>query len=132
MPAPLIKATDKAIHQYQLTLREFRDASIDYESATRHAFQTLLTDTARRRHWQLVPELPIKLSSGRTIEPDGTIRDEFTIHRGYWEAKDTRDDLEIEIKKKIANGYPESNILFEDTRRAILIQNNVRAFGLPI
>ena len=28
------------------------------------------------------------------------------LPRGYWEAKDTQDDLETEIRKKKAKGYP--------------------------
>ena len=44
-------------------------------------------------------------TNGHQIRPDGTFRDEFTIERGYWEAKDTDDDLEAEIKKKIKRGY---------------------------
>lgn len=55
--------------------------------------------------------------------PDGTFRDDFYIERGHWEAKGTDDDLEAEIKKKIARGYPLTNIIFEDTRAARLYQN---------
>jgi len=60
------------------------------------------------------------------IRPDGTFRDDFYIERGYWEAKDTHDDLETEIKKKTARGYPLTNPIFEDTRTAVLYQNNRR------
>jgi type I restriction-modification system DNA methylase subunit len=62
-------------------------------------------------------------SSLHRIRPDGTFRDEFYIERGYWEAKDTADDLETEIKKKTAKGYPLTNTIFEDTRVAVLFQN---------
>ena len=30
--------------------------------------------------------------------------------RGHWEAKDSKDDLDDEIAKKIARGYPTNNI----------------------
>jgi len=43
--------------------------------------------------------------------------------RGHWEAKDTSDDLDVEIAKKIKKGYPLGNIIFEDTRIAVLLQN---------
>ena len=46
-----------------------------------------------------------------------TLRDIFT-RRGFWEAKDTDDDLDAEISKKIAKGYPLVNTIFEDTQRA--------------
>jgi predicted helicase len=42
---------------------------------------------------------------------------------GYWEAKDERDDLDAEIELKIRRGYPQDNIIFEDSREAVLIQN---------
>ena len=63
-----------------------------------------LGHTGRKVGWTLIPELPLD-AGGRQIRPDGTFRDEFTIERGYWEAKDTDDDLEAEIKKKIKRGY---------------------------
>ena len=62
------------------------------------------------------------MASG-SIRPDGTFRDEYFLNRGYWEAKDTNDNLETEIQKKIAKGYPLTNIIFEDTQRAYLYQN---------
>jgi predicted helicase len=70
--------------------------------------------------WTLVPKQTMKVG-GRTISPDGTLRDDF-LRRGYWEAKDTHDNLDAEIQKKIAKGYPLSNIIFEDTRQAVLYQ----------
>ena len=43
---------------------------------------------------------------------------------GLWEAKDTDDDLDKEIKTKFKAGYPRDNILFQEPRRAILYQNS--------
>lgn len=68
--------------------------------------------------WTLIPEL-----SKGPIRPDGTFRDDYYLERGYWEAKDTKDNLETEIKKKVAKGYPLTNTIFEDTRQAYLYQN---------
>ena len=59
----------------------------------------------------------------RVIRPDGTLFDHNGLPRGYWEAKDTHDKLEAEIARKIERGYPLSNTIFEDTRRAILYQD---------
>jgi hypothetical protein len=42
---------------------------------------------------------------------------------GYWEAKDTDDDLDDEIEKKFRKGYPQDNIIFDDSHDAVLIQN---------
>lgn len=55
--------------------------------------------------------------------PDGTLRDAYNLHRGFWEAKDGKNDLNVQIQSKIAKGYPLTNIIFEDTRRAVLFQN---------
>jgi hypothetical protein len=42
---------------------------------------------------------------------------------GIWEAKDTADDLAVEVKKKFEAGYPRDNILFQSPERAILWQH---------
>jgi predicted helicase len=41
---------------------------------------------------------------------------------GYWEAKDSKDDLDEEIQKKFRAGYPKTNIIFEDSTEAVLFQ----------
>jgi hypothetical protein len=41
---------------------------------------------------------------------------------GYWESKVQDDNLDKEIQKKFAKGYPNDNILFEDSQTAVLIQ----------
>jgi hypothetical protein len=46
---------------------------------------------------------------------------------GYWEAKDTNDVLDEEIRKKTAAGYPRDNIIYEDTDSAVL--GALGAFG---
>lgn len=91
---------------------------VKHEGALRSAFQNLLTEVGKSIGWALIPELP-----GASIRPDGTFRDAYYLERGYWEAKDTQDKLEAEIQKKIAKGYPLTNTIFEDTRKAYLYQN---------
>jgi len=59
---------------------------------------------------------------GSTVYPDGTLKDALRQDWGYWESKDLYDDLNAEIQDKFAKGYPQNNILFEDTRTAILYQ----------
>ena len=46
--------------------------------------------------------------------------------RGYWEAKDSHDDLDAEIRVKFNRGYPRDNIIFEDSQTAVLVQNRQR------
>lgn len=84
-----------------------------HEGAVSTAFENLLTVLSKQRHWVFIPLLAVV---GKRIVPDGTIRDQNGLPRAYWEAKDTNDVLDVEIAKKIAKGYPLSNIIFEDTR----------------
>lgn len=46
---------------------------------------------------------------------------------GYWEAKDSRDDLDREIAGKRDKGYPDDNIIYEDTVTAVLRQDGREA-----
>jgi hypothetical protein len=113
----------KSIANYLETRRLFASRFIENESSVRHAFLTLLDQTARQHRWTLIPEHPRKAFGGRIIRPDATLQDEYTIERGFYEAKDVHDDLEIEIRKKLQSGYPDSNTIFEDNGRAVLYQN---------
>src|SRR6266849_5681016 len=110
----------RAIDHYYLELSAYHTHKVTHETAVRSAFQNLLAAFAQSANWVLIPEQT--LVNGK--RPDGTLRDSFNLPRGYWEAKDTRDDLSTEIRKKISAGYPISNTIFEDTRRAILYQNS--------
>src|SRR5947209_13471162 len=110
----------RAIDHYYLELTAYHEKKVTHETAVRSAFQNLLAAFAQSANWVLIPEQT--LANGK--RPDGTLRDSFNLPRGYWESKDEHDDLEIEIRKKISLGYPTSNTIFEDTRRAVLYQNN--------
>jgi hypothetical protein len=59
---------------------------------------------------------------GRTVHPDGTLKDALRQDWGYWESKDERDTLEDEIRVRFSKGDPDFTILFEDTHTAVLIQ----------
>ena len=93
----------------------------DSELNIRPAFQNCLDAYCRdhREKLLLVPEL--KTSAG--VFPDGTVKDTLRMPRGYWEAKDTHDDLDVEIQRKFNGGYPRDNIVFEDSETAVLFQN---------
>ena len=60
------------------------------------------------------------------LRVDGALVDEFNLPHGFWEAKDSGDDLEKEIKAKFALGYPRRNILFQSPERGVLYQNGIR------
>jgi Type ISP restriction-modification enzyme, coupler domain/N-6 DNA Methylase len=128
MPAvATIKPTHKAIQTYYAALLEYGGQHVSHETALRSAFQNVLAETSHPRGWTLIPELSLKVG-GKTVRPDGTLRDEYYLPRGYWEAKDTADDLDDEIRKKAAKGYPLINTIFEDTRQAVLYQDGREAF----
>ena len=110
--------------------REYLQQLIDYggsdnELNIRPAFQNCLDAYCRdhREKLMLVPEL--KTSGG--VVPDGTVKDTLRMARGFWEAKDTHDDLDTEIQKKFNGGYPRDNIVFEDSQTAVLIQDRQEA-----
>ncbi|MGH8461785.1 MAG: N-6 DNA methylase [Stenotrophobium sp.] len=92
------------------------------EDSIRKAFARLLDDSARPHDLRLIEELEVVTAKGTKVYPDGTLKDALRLTHGYWEAKDEYDDLDEEIEKKRAKGYPTDNILFEDSRIAVLIQ----------
>ena len=114
------------IDRYRAHLQELtRFSGSANELVIRPAFQNCLAAYCRdhRENLALVPEL--RAAAG--VTPDGTVKDTLRMARGYWEAKDSADDLDAEIRRKFARGYPRDNILFEDSRRAVLIQNGEEA-----
>ncbi len=117
-------ALKTAINTYYKELKEYEGINVDYELAVRSAFQNLLANTARNVNWTLIPEQTIE----GNIRPDGVLRDHFNLKRGFWEAKGPKSDLEKEIKKKKADGYPLTNTIFENTKQAILYQNKQPVF----
>ncbi|MEH2457131.1 type ISP restriction/modification enzyme [Nostoc sp.] len=92
------------------------------ETSIRVAFQNLVNEYCKPREFRLIPELDYKTPSGKLVYPDGTVKDALRLDWGYWESKDEYDNLDQEIEKKLIKGYPDSNILFEDSKTAVLIQ----------
>ena len=126
MPELRLKPTHAGVRQYYEVLNRLGQLNIDYEYAVRSAFQDLLSSCARRFQWTLVPEFSIDRPKQHPIRVDGALLDAFRLRRGIWEAKDSRDDLDKEIKAKFSIGYPKDNIIFQAPERAILYQNGVR------
>jgi hypothetical protein len=115
-PALSLKPTHAAVRAYYDTLADYAARGVTHEGATETAFSGLLADTAKAVGWTFTPKDRLKVGGG-TIFPDGTLRDAYGLRRGFWKAKDTDDDLDAEIQKKIDKKYPLTNIIFEDTRR---------------
>ena len=123
-----IHKQDKALAAYYKEMRQLREQGITHEGGTRHAFSGLLRTLGKRRNLRLHEEYGRKAKdTGRSIRVDGALVDEFSRPFGYWEAKDSQDDLHVEIRKKLANGYPSNNIIIEDTREAVLFQDGMEA-----
>src|SRR6266849_4234289 len=118
--------SDPIVKAYIRDLQYLKDQLVVHELGLKGPFQNLLDKAAKRRGWTLVPELST-YSGGRRVVPDGTVRDEFRLARGWWEAKDTSDQLAAEIQKKLKAGYPSRNTIFEDTRVAVLYQDRSEA-----
>ncbi len=121
-PAPHIEPGDPIIKTYLQDLQHLKSQHVAHELGLKGPFQTLLDKAAKKRGWTLVPELST-YSGGKRVVPDGTVRDEFRLARGWWEAKDTADNLAAEIQKKLRAGYPARNTIFEDTQTAVLFQD---------
>ncbi|BAY85289.1 adenine specific DNA methyltransferase [Calothrix parasitica NIES-267] len=102
------------------------------ETSIRVAFQNLLNEYCKPREFLLIPELDYKTPQGKIVYPDGTIKDALRLDWGYWESKDKYDNLDQEIEKKLIKGYPDSNILFEDSQTAVLIQGGNESMRVPI
>jgi len=56
----------------------------------------------------------------------------FGLDIGLWESKDESDSLDDEINAKREKGYPFTNILFEDSQTAVLIQHGEEVMRTPI
>jgi hypothetical protein len=95
------------------------------EEVIREAFKALLRDWARDRTLFLQVEYALQGPQKNTIKLDGAVLHELRVPLGYWEAKDPGDILDREIEKKLRKGYPQDNILFEDSATAVLIQNRI-------
>ncbi len=113
-----IAPTHKAFDTYEAALATYQAHDAPQEGTVRFAFQTLL-NTFVPTGWALLGEQTLPNGA----RPDAVLRDDLHITRGYWEAKDSGDDLDEEIRKKIQRGYPLTNTIFEDTRRAVLYQD---------
>ena len=130
-PRGLISPTHRTIRKYYEDLHALQGQRVLNEMSLRPPFQSLLADTGKLHGWTLIAELSGKTSTGR-VQPDGTLRDSNSLPRGYWEAKDTKDDLDAEIKRKTARGYKLSNTIFEDTQTGVLYQNKQEVLRVPL
>ncbi|WP_421998650.1 type ISP restriction/modification enzyme [Roseovarius confluentis] len=102
-------------------LKKFSGTST--EQVVREAFKDLMKNWAKANDLIFIPELLYATKLNTSVYPDGTILHDVRVPLGYWEAKDTDDDIDHEIEKKQRKGYPQDNIIYENSDIAVLIQN---------
>ena len=132
MPHLNIKPIHKPIKQYYAELQEYDSIGAAHEGAVRTAFQNLLQHYCRQADLILVCEKTHYTPEKRRITPDGEVVDTFGLPYGYWEAKDTQDDLYVEADKKFAAGYPSKNIVVQSPTHALLYQHGQLQLDLDI
>ena len=79
------------------------------EQVIREAFKDLLKSWAKQAGLVFAAEYDYQTKFKTTVRPDGTVLHDIRVPLGYWEAKDTKDDLDEEIAKKTAKGYLSDN-----------------------
>lgn len=128
-----LKPNHKAIRSFFQELATLRQAQAHHEGAVAPAFAALLRACANQvPGWKLVEQYAIQREGRRPIRVDGAILDGFELRLGIWEAKDRQDNLNREIIRKFAEGYPKDNILFQAPDRLVLWQNGQEVFDARI
>ena len=111
------------INRYLSELDRLRRVSgANRESVVREAFKDLLKAWGRTLDLQFVAEHEYITPAKDRRYIDGALLHSLRVPFGYWEAKDSADDLDEEIARKFRRGYPQTNIVFEDSTKAVLIQ----------
>ena len=121
------------IQQYLNQLQDLKKVSGTHrESVVREAFKDLLKGWARSRDLIFVPEYEIATPAKDRRYVDGALVHQLRVPFGYWEAKDEKDDLDAEIDYKLRRGYPQDNIIFEDSTRAVLVQEKEEVYRCAV
>ncbi len=132
MPDINIKPTHKPIKSYYAELEKYAQHGVENEGTVRAAFQNLLQHYCGQSDLTLLCEKSRYTPEKRRITPDGEVVDAFGLPHGYWEAKDTQDDLHVEADKKFAAGYPSKNIVLQSPTHALLYQHGQLLLDLDI
>ena len=132
MPSLSIKPTHKPIKTYYAELEKYAELGAENEGSVRAAFQSLLQHYCGQSNFTLLCEKTLHTADSRRITPDGEVVDSYGLPHGYWEAKDTQDDLHVEADKKFAAGYPSKNIVLQSPTQALLYQNGQLQLDLDI
>jgi len=110
------------IQRYLNELQTLRRVSgTPREGVVSEAFKTLLKDWGKSRDLIFVPQYEYQTLQKMRVYPTGR---SFTrsASRSATGRQKTRRTISTEIEKKFRKGYPQDNIIFEDSREAVLIQ----------
>lgn len=114
------------INQYYKKVEDLiRFSGKDNEAVISRELEWLINAYCEKRNLKLIPQFEFKSKLGTSIKPDGTIKNALRLDYGYWESK-ANVNLEKEIQAKFNAGYPKTNILFEDSKTAVLYQEGER------
>ena len=138
-----LKPNHAPVKAYFAALATFQKHGHTTEGNTRSAFADLIKKCCSPFGWHLVEEYQFKgtgktgvpgdrsssLGKKQSLRADGALVDDLTLVHGLWEAKDTADDLQAEIRKKVAKGYPLTNILIPKRMRRYSMQLSIESGG---
>ena len=121
------------IRKYLTELANLKKVSgTDRESVVREAFKDLLKAWGRSQDLTFIPEYELETKTKDRRYVDGALLHTLRVPFGYWEAKDSKDDLDAEIDFKLRRGYPRTNIVFEDSTQAVLIQHGAEVMRCAV
>jgi predicted helicase len=130
-----LKANHKVITEYYREMQKARETKQLHEGAVAPHFANLLRHClGQSPQLTLVEQYSIKRDGRKPLRADGALVDKQTnvLLYGIWEAKDSKDKLEKEVKSKFKDGYPADNILFQSPDQVILYQHGNETFNAPI
>jgi hypothetical protein len=124
----------------QLLIQRYRNDLFDLlrasgttrEGVVSEAFKDLLKGYAKSHDLIFLNQYELPKQDGNRRIIDGALVYDLRVPFGYWEAKDEEDDLDKEIAAKLRRGYPRDNIIFEDSKTAVLIQYGNEVMRCPV
>jgi hypothetical protein len=121
------------IQQYLRQLADLRKVSgTTRESVLREAFKDLLKAWGKQHDLVFVPEYKLDTLTRDKRYVDGALLYELRVPFGYWEAKDSKDDLDEEIAKKFKRGYAHSKAIGCSCYHALISRAKYSNTSTPI
>ena len=121
------------INQYLADLSRLKKVSGEArEGIVSEAFKDLLKCWGRQHDLVFIPQYRLDSLTKDKRYVDGALLHELRVPFGYWEAKDEADHIDEEIARKFKRGYPQDNIIFEDSTQAVLIQHREEVMRCPV